>query len=177
MLFIAASIAACKQSPQEQAQMPSRTYHYAQPDAASIREKHSVYVPVYSHLYGEDGTMTVGMTTTLSIRNISFRDSFYVTGVVYYGSQGELLQRYLQKPLVLRPMHSVEFVVERREEKGGAGANFVVDWAATAPMANAPMIQAVTSIISTGFSFVSEGREINNNSLSLPAQQVINAIR
>lgn len=148
--------------------MPSRTYHYAQPDAARVREKHSVYVPVYSHLYGEDGTMTVGMTTTLSIRNISFSDSFYVTSVVYYGSQGELLQRYLQKPLVLRPMHSVEFVVERREEKGGAGANFVVDWAATAPVANAPLIQAVTSIISTGFSFVSEGVEIKRDTASNP---------
>lgn len=149
--------------------MPSRTYHYALPDAASIREKHSVYVPVYSHLYGEDGTMTVGMTTTLSIRNISFRDSFYVTGVVYYGSQGELLQRYLQRPLLLRPMHSVEFVVERREEKGGAGANFVVDWAATTSIANAPLIQSVTSIISTGFSFVTEGVEISRDSIAAPA--------
>lgn len=153
-------LAGCSESTPSRATLPSNAYHYVQVDTAALAEKRWVYVPVYSHLYGEDGTSTVGMTTTLSIRNTSFTDSFYVSRVDYHGSQGELLKAYLQKTLVVRPMHSVEFVVERMESKGGAGANFVVRWHAPQTPVNTPLIQSVTSIISTGFSFVNEGVEI-----------------
>lgn len=147
----------CSEKPGGQAFLPSKIYHYAQVDTGAFVQNQWVYVPVYSHLYGEDGTTTVGTTTTLSIRNTSFTDSFYVSSVVYYGSQGQRLKNYLAKTLVVRPMHSVEFVVERKESEGGAGANFMVRWHAADTLANMPLIQSVTSIISTGFSFVNPG--------------------
>ena len=33
--------------------------------------------------------------------------------------------------LLLLPMESIEFVVEEGENAGGAGANFIIEWAAT----------------------------------------------
>lgn len=153
-------LAACNHKTSGKAHLPSKVYHYVRVDTASLPYRQAVYVPVYSHIYGEDGNKALYLTTTLSIRNISFRDSFYVTSVVYYGSQGEALKRYLDSTLLIKPMASVEFVVERSESEGGAGANFVVNWAAAAPPANEPLIQSVMAEATFGQSFVVPGAVI-----------------
>ncbi len=152
-------VAACgNDSPK--ADLPSRLYHYAAIDTASLADKHAVYVPVYSHIYTETGASALGLAGTLSIRNTSFSDSFYVTDVVYYGSQGELLKRYADSTLLLRPMTSIEFVVERTDTKGGAGANFVVRWGAGKPGVK-PLIQSVMVQTATGISLVANGVEMD----------------
>jgi hypothetical protein len=122
-------------------------------------DKHTVYVPVYSHIYTEAGTSSIALATTLSIRNTSFAENIYISNIVYYGSQGEVLKRYLGSTLMLRPMHSIEFMVERTEAKRGLGANFVVNWGA-AKTGAAPLIQTVMVETGTGISFVTQGEEI-----------------
>lgn len=138
---------------------PSRNYHYVTIDTAKLIHKGLVYVPVYSHIYAPEGSQALNLTATLSIRNISYTDSFYVTDVTYYGSQGEVLKNYLTSSLVVRPMSSIEFVVEQSETKGGAGANFVVRWGA-ADSNSKPLVQAVMSGINTGVSFAVDGVEM-----------------
>ncbi len=158
IIFLSIIIASCRdRSPKEH--LPSLLYHYISIDTASLYDKHSVYVPVYSHIYTETGTSSLGLAGTLSIRNTSFTDSFYVTDVVYYGSQGEVLKRYTDSTLLIKPMSSIEFVVERTEAKGGAGANFVVRWGAGKTGIN-PMIQAVMVETATGISLVANGVEM-----------------
>lgn len=156
ILLAIALITACKRpGTKEQTKfLPSKEYRFVSPDSASLAYKGTVYAPVYSHTYGENGNRQLSMTATLSIRNISFTDSFFVTAVVYYGSQGEVLKHYIDKPLVLRPMASVEFVVERSESEGGAGANFIVQWAAQKTPANEPLIQTLMSETTSGVSFI-----------------------
>jgi hypothetical protein len=82
----------------------------------------------------------------------------YVQIADYYDSKGDLHRHYLEKPILLAPLESVEFVVEDREMHGGAGANFIVDWGTNHP-GMIPVIQAV--MIGTadqqGISFVTEG--------------------
>jgi hypothetical protein len=56
-------------------------------------------------------------------------------------------------------MTSVEFVVERTESKGGAGANFVVKWGSFT-VGSEPLIQTVMNEISRGISFVTDGVEM-----------------
>jgi hypothetical protein len=143
----------------EKTHLPSRVYNYVKIDTAKLLNKHSVYVPVYSHIYAKSGTSVIYLTTTLSIRNTSFIDSFYVTDVTYYGSQGEILKHYMDSTLLLKPMSSIEFVVERTETKGGAGANFVVKWAANTSL-NEPLIQTLMTEPSSGTSFISNGVEM-----------------
>ena len=153
------TLAACKGGSNSKTHLPSKEYQYAKVDTAALANKHTVYVPVYSHIYTEAGTSSLNLGTTLSIRNTSFSDSFYVTDVVYYGSQGEILKRYLDSSLLIKPMSSAEFVVERTESKGGAGANFIVKWGANQPRI-LPLIQTVMVETATGISFVTNGVDI-----------------
>lgn len=151
-------LSACQQQRDERTHLPSSDYRYAQVDTGALRNKGAIYAPVYSHIYTIDGTRQMLLAATLSVRNTSFTDSIYITSVVYYGSQGEQLKQYLQRPVVLRPMASVEFVVERDESKGGAGANFVVHWGGDG--SSRPMVQTVMTETTNGISFVTDGVEI-----------------
>ena len=150
---------ACRNDKSEKASLPSQVYHYIKIDTVALINKHSVYVPVYSHIYSETGESAINLTAILSIRNTSYIDSFYVTDVIYYGSQGEVLKRYIDSSLLVKPMTSIEFVVERAESKGGAGANFVVKWGSFTT-GSEPLIQTVMNEISRGISFVTNGVEM-----------------
>jgi hypothetical protein len=157
-LLILLFAAACANS-DVKVHLPSPVYTYVKIDTTAFATKRSVYVPVYSHIYIESGKDIYNLAATLSIRNSSFIDSFYVTGVNYYGSQGEILKRYLDSAILIRPMSSAEFVVERVESEGGAGANFVVKWGGNA-VRNEPIIQAVMIESARGISFVTNGVDI-----------------
>lgn len=149
----------CKDDKSEKAHLPSQVYNYVKIDTATLVNKHSVYVPVYSHVYAESGTSLIYLTATLSIRNTSFTESFYVTDVIYYGSQGEVLKHYVDSTLLVKPMTSIEFVIARIDAKGGAGANFVVKWGAFTTGAQ-PLIQTIMNEGNAGTSFITNGVEM-----------------
>ncbi|MEM0993954.1 MAG: DUF3124 domain-containing protein [Bacteroidota bacterium] len=91
----------------------------------------TVYIPIYSELY-YDGSqdITFHMTSTLSIRNTSLRDTIYVEDIDYYDTDGKLIYKYLDATLVLTPMQSIEYIIEKDENVRGTGANFIVNWGA-----------------------------------------------
>ena len=149
--------AGCNSERNEKIHLPSPVYNYAKIEDSLFTIKQSVYVPIYSNIYLMDGSKTQLLSATLSVRNISFKDSVYVTKVNYYGSQGELLKEYTKSTILVKPMSSIEFVVEQAETQGGPGANFVVDWAAVRS-ANCPLIQAIINNNShASVSFVTYG--------------------
>ncbi|HEY6977807.1 MAG TPA: DUF3124 domain-containing protein [Chitinophagaceae bacterium] len=150
---------ACRDDKNQKGYLPGQVYHYIKIDTAALINKHSVYVPVYSHIYSREVGSPVNLTAVLSIRNTSYTDSFYVTDIIYYGSQGEVLKRYLDSSLLVKPMASIEFVVERTESKGGAGANFVVKWGSFTT-GSEPLIQTVMNETTSGISFVTNGVEM-----------------
>lgn len=133
-------------------------FHYSKIDTTAFDHFEKVYIPIYSDIYYVDSKHTLSLTATLSIRNTSFRDSVYVFSIDYYNSHGEKVRRYNDATLLLKPMESVEFVVEDRDDSGGVGANFVVEWGAKAG-AQRPYFQGV--MIGTagqqGISFTTEG--------------------
>lgn len=147
----------CNSEQNEKVHLPSPVYNYAKIEDSLFTVKQSVYVPIYSDIYLMDGSKTQQLTATLSVRNISFKDSIYVSSVNYYGSQGELIKKYTESKILVKPMSSIEFVVEQAESKGGPGANFVVNWGAVRS-ANNPLIQAVINNNShASVSFVTYG--------------------
>ena len=160
-LFLIASllflIQACKGKEEEKVNYPSRQYEYVKGDTTGHAIHQSVYVPIYSHIYDKDGTHVLNLTATLSIRSTDFSDSLFVSKVDYYGSNGQLIKKYIDKTLLIKPMSSVEFIVEHSETEGGAGANFVIEWSAKNPVE--PIIQAVmvSTYYSAGISFVTNG--------------------
>jgi len=141
---------------------PSHNYTYVNLDTATLKYKEIVYVPIYSDIYHLDGTKRFLLTATVSIRNISLKDSSYVLKAVYNDSYGMLLRSFASKPILLKPLESIEFVIEDKEDKGGAGASFIVEWGGS-KYANQMLIQSV--MIGTtgqqGISFTSKGEVIS----------------
>lgn len=133
-------------------------YHFTNVDPRSFEQTEKVYVPIYSDIYYVDSKHTFPLTATLSIRNTSFKDSLYLFSIDYYNSAGEKLRRYNQASLLLKPMESIEFVVVNKDDSGGLGANFVIEWGAKAG-AQRPYFQAVMigTLGQQGISFTTEG--------------------
>lgn len=133
-------------------------YHFANIDKSKLALTEKVYVPIYSDIYYIDSKHTFSLTATLSIRNTSFKDSIYIFSIDYYNSAGQKIRKFNESTLLLKPMESVEFVVENKDDTGGVGANFVIDWGAN-DGAQKPFFQGV--MIGTsgqqGISFTTEG--------------------
>lgn len=120
-----------------------------------------VYVPVYSQIYYRDARRVIGLAVTLSVRNTDPERAIDITQVRYYDSAGRLLHSYVRQPVRLGPMASKEYVLGERDARGGAGANFLVEWTAAEPVTE-PVVEAV--MVSTysgqGISFTSTGRPL-----------------
>jgi len=121
----------------------------------------TVYVPVYSHVYSLGGQPFL-LEATLSVRNTDQKRPISVTSVRYYDTKGTMIEDFLKAPLQLAPLESTELLVEKKDKRGGAGANFIVEWSATQKV-NEPIIEAVMVGIhgSGNISFVSPGRAIS----------------
>ncbi|MDD2462410.1 MAG: DUF3124 domain-containing protein [Desulfobulbus sp.] len=123
----------------------------------------TVYVPIYSHIYADDRYRDTPflLTATLSIRNTDSENTFTLTSVRYYDSEGKLLQHYLEKPLPVAPLTSIRFIVPESESKGGSGAKFLVEWEAKTAVTE-PIIESIMigTKMQQGISFISTGRVI-----------------
>lgn len=155
--LILAILSSCNQNKAPETKHHS-DYHFEKVDKSAFEKTELVYIPIYSDIYYVDARHTFSLTATLSIRNTSFKDSIYVFSIDYYNSGGEKVRRYNESTLLVKPMESVEFVVENKDDTGGVGANFVVEWGAK-PEAQRPYFQGV--MIGTtgqqGISFTTEG--------------------
>ena len=141
--------------------LPPPVVPHAADTAVSSAPRHVVYVPVYSRIYFGPSRRTVPLAVTLSVRNTDPERAITIREVRYYDTGGTLLRSYLAEPLVLAPMASTEFVVTSGDDAGGAGANFIVQWAAGQPVAE-PVIESVMigSSGAQGISFTSPGRTL-----------------
>jgi len=52
----------------------------------------------------------------------------------YFDTDGRLVKHFVEEPVQVAPMATVEFFVEERDTRGGSGANFLVDWSADEPV-------------------------------------------
>ncbi len=156
-VFISILLHACSPSQVPETKHHSN-YHYKNVDKADFEHTEQVYIPIYSDIYYLDSHHTFSLTATLSIRNTSFQDSIYIFSIDYYNSGGEKVRRYNDSTLLVKPMESAEFVVEDKDDTGGVGANFVVEWGAKTG-AQRPYFQGI--MIGTngqqGISFTTEG--------------------
>jgi len=122
---------------------------------------HTVYVPVYSHIYFGDGKPYL-LTTTLAIRNTDLARGIIIKSVKYYDTNGTLVRSYLADPLRLGALVSREILVEEHDTAGGSGAKFIIEWTAEEAVER-PIIEAVMIGASDlrGISFVTTGKEIS----------------
>lgn len=132
-------------------------FYPAKIDTKDLTKHHTVYLPVYSHVYtSEEGHEPMGIT--LSIRNTDETQNLVIQKISYYNTYGDFIDSYIEEPHILKPMASIDFVVALRDMRGGSGANFIVEWAEL-QTTSTPIIQAVmvNNSGNRAFSFITNG--------------------
>ena len=117
------------------------------------------YVPVYSSV--AMNKLRADFSVTLSIHNASETRPLVLRRIAYFDTGGKMVENHLKAPVALKPFSTVEVFVPANDIRGGTGANFVVDWAATGEIAE-PVVEALMfgGIGSGHYAFVSQGRPI-----------------
>lgn len=148
----------CTESTTNKKKPKEYTHFYPSERIKTDIDRHeTVYVPVYSHVYTSDEKYEL-MGITLSIRNTDFNQNMWINKISYYSTKGELLEAYVSKPHILKPMASIDFVVDLNDIRGGSGANFIVEWGGSKTLSN-PIVQAVmvNNSGNKAFSFITNG--------------------
>jgi hypothetical protein len=129
--------------------------------AENLSVSGSFYVPVYSSVSMSQGKLRADFSVTLSIHNTSETRPLVLKRIAYFDTTGKLVENYLKSPIALRPFATVEVFIATSDVRGGTGANFMVDWAATGDIAE-PAVEAlmVGSVGPGHYAFVSQGRPI-----------------
>lgn len=116
------------------------------------------YLSIYSEIYSESEHRTINLTATISLRNINTTKALYIKKASYYDTKGNLIRTYFDYPIFLKPLETIEIIIDEKDTAGGSGANFVFDWAIENSL-DEPIFEAV--MISTsgqqGISFTTKG--------------------
>jgi hypothetical protein len=134
---------------------------YAAEKNIGLSEGQILYVPAYSHIYSGNKETPFLLTVTLSIRNVDPKHQIKIVLVDYYETQGNLLKNLINKPIALKSLESLRYVIPERDKSGGSGANFMIEWRSE-KFVNPPIVESI--MIGTqstqGISFTSRGQEI-----------------
>lgn len=106
-----------------------------------------LYLPIYAFIqYGDVDTRGVArqvpVSALVSIHNTDLDRPLKLLSARYYSTEGKFLRNFVSSPRILKPMETLEFLVERRDMVGGSGANFVIQWEAEVPV-SPPLVQAL----------------------------------
>jgi hypothetical protein len=128
---------------------------------SKLSKGQTVYVPVYSHIYHGDKEHPFYVAATLSIRNIDPKYSITIYELNYCDSKGQLLKKWLEKPIEIGPQSSEEYIIKESDKSGGFGAHFLIRWKSGREV-NSPIMESV--MIGTsgqqGISFTSRGQAL-----------------
>lgn len=126
--------------------------------ATDTLHRGSTYLSVYPEIYSFSQRQVHPLTATVSLRNISSTDTVFVQRADYYNTGGTLVHAYVEKPIYLKPLETIEIVIDEANNAGGTGANFIFEWssphARTEPRFEAVMISTAGQ---QGLSFVTQG--------------------
>lgn len=121
----------------------------------------STYLSVYSEIYSYSEERTYDLTVTVSMKNIYKKDSVFINKAEYFNTEGKSVRTYFDKPIYIKPMETLEIVIDQKDLLGGSGGNFVFDWTVKKPNLE-PHFEAI--MISTygqqGLSFTSQGIKV-----------------
>jgi len=129
--------------------------------AENLAVSGAFYVPVYSSISMSQGKLRGDFSVTLSVHNASETRPLVLKRVAYFDTAGKMVESYLKSPIALKPFSTIEVFIAASDVRGGTGANFVVDWAATGEIAE-PAVEAlmIGSVAAGHYAFVSQGRPI-----------------
>lgn len=119
------------------------------------------YLSVYSQIYSFSEHTQHELTVTVSLRNTDENNSFYLQRADYFDSHGDIIKKYLSNTVEIKPLETLEIIINEDDISGGTGANFLFDWVCKID-ATEPIFEAV--MISTkgqqGLSFTTTAKRI-----------------
>ncbi len=118
----------------------------------------TLYLPIYSHIWHGDFDRTGEPAKTLvsisvSIRNTDPANAIRVSSAQYYDTNGRKLKEYVPSPRAIAPMGTYELFIQRSDDSGGSGANFLISWSSDTPV-NPPIVEGVHANLPAGRSIV-----------------------
>jgi hypothetical protein len=165
-LFLFGMVVACDEPKEISSFNPNHWEdHYADPEVSGPKsdslQSGKTYLSIYSHIYSFTLEKSQNLTAMVSLRNVSDIDTVYISKADYYNTKGELIRHYFEKPIFLKPLETVEIVIDETDEHGGSGANFIFEWSVSAKTPE-PLFEAVMTSLrgSQGLSFTTQGRRI-----------------
>jgi hypothetical protein len=130
-------------------------------DTTNMNYQSLIYVPIYSDIYVDAQNQNSLLAATLSIRNTSHQNSLIVTKIEYFNTEGEMVRDFIENPISLPPMATVNYVIEKEDDTGGSGANFIVELSAKNKSIR-PIVQAIMigQYGNKSFAFSTDGYDI-----------------
>jgi hypothetical protein len=98
----------------------------------------------------------------VSIRNTCEKTPIYVTKANHYDSQGTLIRSYLEGPVSLKSLETVDIMIHVDDTSDGTSGNFIFEWSLPKD-GNKPLIQVVmtSTLGQQGLSFTADAVEMN----------------
>ncbi len=120
------------------------------------------YLSIYSQIYSLSQHKKYNLTAMVSLRNTSETDTIYILKSKYYDTHGKLIKNYIQNPVYMLPMETIEIVINEADVSGGTGSNFIFNWK-TPKDTSEPIFEAVmtSTVGSQGLSFTTHAKRIN----------------
>lgn len=130
-------------------------------DRSQFGYQQTFYVPIYSDIYINRENRKVLLSATLSVRNTTLDKSLYINKIDYYSTEGDFVKSYVNSPIELPAMGTLNYIVEKEEDKGGSGANFIIEVEGLDDSV-APVIEAIMigDFSNKGFAFSTQGTPV-----------------
>lgn len=166
LVFLLGNFLACEEKKGISSYNPNHWEgHYADSEAGVLQSdsihKGKTYLSIYSHIYSFSQEKSQNLTAMVSLRNVSDTGIIYISKADYYNTKGELIRHYFEKPIYLKPLETVEIIIDETDNHGGSGAKFIFEWSAAFNTPE-PLFEAVMTSLrgSQGLSFTTIGRRI-----------------
>ncbi len=119
------------------------------------------FLSIYSSIYMRNDQEQSDLTVTVSLHNPNRDEEIFIDKAVYYNTHGEPIRTYFDHTIFIKPLETVQIVIDGIDKEGGTGANFIFDWKKKRT-SNEPLFEAVmiNTYGSQGLSFVTEGKRI-----------------
>ncbi len=132
-------------------------------DRSQFAYKQTFYVPIYSDIYIDRENRKVLLSATLSVRNTTMTKPLYINKIDYYSTEGAFVKSYVNSPIELPAMGTLNYIVEKEEDKGGSGANFIIEVEGIDDTVK-PVIEAIMigDFSNKGFAFTTQGTPVNH---------------
>jgi hypothetical protein len=124
----------------------------------ALSDGQHLYLPIYSIVqYGDrdrsGAARELPVSSLVSVHHTDLDRPIRLLAARFYATDGKFLRDFVSSPRILKPMETVEFLVERRDVAGGSGANFVIQWEAAMPV-SPPLVQALHVEVQTNRAIV-----------------------